>query len=80
MRYLTKLSSDIRPLVSQEHAAAFVWKYDEDEPDQEASDKSSSSEEESDDDDRFVKFEVTKTSDEDEGVQQFPGFIVSVHN
>ncbi|KAG8962042.1 hypothetical protein FRC05_005629 [Tulasnella sp. 425] len=77
MRYLTKLSSDIRPLVSQEHAAAFVWKYDEDEPDEEASDESSSSEEESDDDDRFVKFEVTKTSDEDEGVQQFPGFTVS---
>lgn len=77
MRYLTKLSSDIRPLVSQEHAAAFVWKYDEDESDQAASDKSSSSEEESDDDDRFVKFEVTKTSDEDEGAQQFPGFTLT---
>ncbi|KIO18761.1 hypothetical protein M407DRAFT_31573 [Tulasnella calospora MUT 4182] len=73
MRYLTKLASDIRLLVSEEHAASFVWKYDENE-DARDQDDESSSDEDSDADDRFVKFEVAKAVDEEEGVQLFPGF------
>lgn len=75
MRYLTKLAQDIRPLVSEEHAAAFVWKYD-DEKLRGTADSDSSTDDESDDDDRFVKFEVKKSGQEDEGVQQYPGFTV----
>ncbi|KAG8901192.1 hypothetical protein FRC01_009904, partial [Tulasnella sp. 417] len=72
MRYLTKLASDVRLLVSEEHAASFIWKYDNKE---DACDKGdeSSSDEDSDGDDRFVKFEVTKTVDEEEGAKLFPG-------
>ncbi|KAG9042500.1 hypothetical protein FS837_010775 [Tulasnella sp. UAMH 9824] len=73
MRYLTKLASDIRLLVSEEHASSFVWKYDEDGDARDQGDESSS-DEDSDADDRFVKFEVTKAVDEEEGVQRFPGF------
>ncbi|KAG8915782.1 hypothetical protein FRC00_014369 [Tulasnella sp. 408] len=73
MRYLTKLASDIRLLVSEEHAASFVWKYDDDGDARDQGDESSS-DEDSDADDRFVKFEVTKAVDEEEGVQLFPGF------
>lgn len=76
MRYLTKLASDIRLLVSEEHAASFVWKYDDDGDAHNQGDESSS-DEDSDADDRFVKFEVTKAVDEEEGVQRFPGFTVS---
>lgn len=76
MRYLTKLASDIQLLVSKEHAASFVWKCDGNGDTRDAEDESSS-DEDSDSDDRFVKFEVTKTVDEEEGVQTFPGFVVS---
>ncbi|KAG9042498.1 hypothetical protein FS837_010773 [Tulasnella sp. UAMH 9824] len=75
MRYLTKLAQDIRPLVSEEHAAAFVWKYDDENP-RSTADSDSNTDDESDDDDRFVKFEVKKSGQEDEGVQQYPGFTV----
>lgn len=77
MRYLTKLAQDIRPLVSQEHAAAFVWKYDDDKA-RGAATSDSSTDDESDDDDRFVKFEVKESGQQDEGVQQYPGFTVSL--
>ncbi|KAG8915779.1 hypothetical protein FRC00_014366 [Tulasnella sp. 408] len=73
MRYLTKLAQDIRPLVSEEHAAAFVWKYDDDKA-RGAATSDSSTDDESDDDDRFVKFEVKESGQQDEGVQQYPGF------
>ncbi|KIO19089.1 hypothetical protein M407DRAFT_31267 [Tulasnella calospora MUT 4182] len=73
MRYLTKLASNIRVLVSEEHAASFVWKYDANEDARDQGDESSS-DEDSDADDRFVKFEVAKAVDEEEGVQIFPGF------
>ncbi|KAG8926963.1 hypothetical protein FRC01_008174 [Tulasnella sp. 417] len=74
MRYLTKLASDIRSLVSEEHASAFVWKYDGVQGDNDRAGDDRSSDDESDEDDRFVKFEVTKQSDEEEDIIPYPGF------
>ncbi|KIO18759.1 hypothetical protein M407DRAFT_31571 [Tulasnella calospora MUT 4182] len=74
MRYLTKLAQDIRPLISEEHAAAFVWKYDNEKTRGAATSDSGSDDGLDDDDDRFVKFEVKQSSHEDKGVQQYPGF------
>ncbi|KAG8915780.1 hypothetical protein FRC00_014367 [Tulasnella sp. 408] len=76
MRFLTKLAPDIRPLISEEHSSALVWKYDVGGADQETREESSS-DEDSDEDDRIVAFEVTKRSNEEEGVQLYPGFKVS---
>ncbi|KAG9039494.1 hypothetical protein FS837_000975, partial [Tulasnella sp. UAMH 9824] len=73
MRYLTKLTPDISSLISEEHAAAFVWKYD-DEHARGAAARDSSTDDESDDDDRFVKFKVKKSGQEEECVQIYPGF------
>lgn len=75
MRYLTKLTQDIRSLISEEHAAAFVWKHD-DKNARGAAASDSSTDDESDDDDRFVKFKVQKSGQDEECVQIYPGFTV----
>ncbi|KAG8924200.1 hypothetical protein FRC01_011818 [Tulasnella sp. 417] len=71
MRFLTKLAPDIRPLLSEEHSSALVWKYEVHGSDRETQEDS---DEGSDEDDRIVTFEVTKQRNEEEGVQQYPGF------
>lgn len=76
MRFLTKLAPDMRPLISEEHSSALVWKYDLEGADQETQEESSS-DEDSDEDDRIVAFEVAKRSNEEEGAQLYPGFKVS---
>lgn len=73
MRFLTKLAPDMRPLISEEHSSALVWKYDLEGADQETQEESSS-DEDSDEDDRIVAFEVAKRSNEEEGAQLYPGF------
>lgn len=78
MRYLTRLTDQIRMLVSPEHAESLVWNEVDDsdsdfEDEMKARDDGDS---EDGDDDRFFKFEVAKTHEQEEDAQVHPGFLV----
>ncbi|KAG8855501.1 hypothetical protein FRB96_007005 [Tulasnella sp. 330] len=76
MRYLTRLTDQIRVLVSPEHANSFVWKA-EDDTDSDFEDEMNAGDDgdsEDGDDDRFFKFEVAKTHEQEEDAQVHPGF------
>lgn len=75
VRYLTQLTAEVRVLMSQEDAAAFAWNDQGDRGPLEAPIDDQTFEEE--DTDRFFKFEVAKTSEEEEDVQIGDGFTVS---
>ncbi|KAG8903434.1 hypothetical protein FRB99_003283 [Tulasnella sp. 403] len=62
MRYLTRLTDQIRALISPEHSSALVWKVES---------------ESNDFDDRFFKFEVAKTDEQVEDAAIRDGFKVS---
>ncbi|KAG8993098.1 hypothetical protein FRB94_011064 [Tulasnella sp. JGI-2019a] len=76
MRYLTRLTDQIRALVSPEHAASLVWNQDDFDSDveEEAADADTDSEDENDD--RFFKFEVAKTHEQEEDAKIYPGFML----
>ncbi|KAG8920080.1 hypothetical protein FRC02_001178, partial [Tulasnella sp. 418] len=75
MRYLTKLTPQIRALISREYADTIVWKGADEEMD---CDQDDYHEGDSDDDDanheRFFKFEVSRTTEQEEGADIYPGF------
>lgn len=75
IRYLTQLTDEIRVLISPEHASTIVWNVQEDAHPAATDEKDVFKSE--DDHDRFFKFEVAKTSEEEENVQLGDGFTVS---
>ncbi|KAG8950712.1 hypothetical protein FRC03_012780 [Tulasnella sp. 419] len=74
MRYLTKLTPQIRCLISRNYADTIVWKGG----DQEMDDISDFTDEDSDDDgaedERFFRFEVSRVTEQEEGAELYPGF------
>ncbi|KAG8938536.1 hypothetical protein FRC03_007130 [Tulasnella sp. 419] len=76
MRYLTKLTPQLRSLISKEYADTIVWKGADQEMDVDQDDDYDN--EDSDDDDanheRFFKFEVSRTTEQEEGAEIYPGF------
>ncbi|KAG8900672.1 hypothetical protein FRB99_005823 [Tulasnella sp. 403] len=78
MRYLTRLSDQVRALISPNHSAVLDWQQLDNESD---SNESMDDSDESDDDfdDRFFKFEVAKTNEQEEGVVVREGFKISHH-
>ncbi|KAG8903433.1 hypothetical protein FRB99_003282 [Tulasnella sp. 403] len=66
MRYLTRLTDQVRALISFEHSSALAFKEVENESDD-------------DFDDRVFKFEVAKTNEQEEDVVIREGFKVSHH-
>ncbi|KAG9014447.1 hypothetical protein FRB93_013572 [Tulasnella sp. JGI-2019a] len=76
MRYLTRLTDQIRILVSPEHATSIIWGDEDLEKDCEG-DKSSADCSDSGDegDDRVFKFEVAKIHEQENDAHVHPGFI-----
>ncbi|KAG8921722.1 hypothetical protein FRC02_012397, partial [Tulasnella sp. 418] len=76
MRYLTKLTPQLRSLISKEYADTIVWKGADQDMDVDQDDDYDN--EDSDDDDtkheRFFKFEVSRTTEQEEGAEIYPGF------
>ena len=69
-RYLTKIADQVVCLMSKDHASAIVWRQEESFDDDGSIDD--------DETDRLFAFEVSKTNEQDEGVQSRPGFQVSI--
>ncbi|KAG8900443.1 hypothetical protein FRB99_006039 [Tulasnella sp. 403] len=76
MRYLTRLTDQVRALISPEHLSALEWKDVESEWDFSESESDESNDEMND---RFFKFEVAKTNEQEEDVAIREGFKVSHH-
>ncbi|KAG8900444.1 hypothetical protein FRB99_006040 [Tulasnella sp. 403] len=64
MHYLTRLTDQVRALISPEHSSTLTWKYVENKSDDDL-------------DNRFFKFEVAKTNEQEEDVAIREGFKVS---
>ncbi|KAG8984733.1 hypothetical protein FRB93_006355 [Tulasnella sp. JGI-2019a] len=75
MRYLTRLTDQIRILASPEHASSLIWKEDDSDSDSENEKDSTDETDSEDEDDRFFKFEVAKTHEQEENAQVHDGFV-----
>ncbi|KAG8900599.1 hypothetical protein FRB99_005954 [Tulasnella sp. 403] len=76
MRYLTRLTDQVRALMSSKCSAALDWRQLDNDIDSDESGESSS-EFDDDFDDRFFKFEVAKTNEQEEAVATREGFKIS---
>ncbi|KAG8938679.1 hypothetical protein FRC03_007017, partial [Tulasnella sp. 419] len=74
MRYLTKLTPQIRALISKDHADTLVWNARDEENDEENDDWKDEESDEDKMDDMYFKFEVSKTTAQEEGARIYRGF------